>query len=560
MAAFQAGTIHIKKKTSVPNADAGWIRVYVGNDGNLYNIDESGSIGRLIESSEVASISGNLQSQIDSKANSSSLSNYTLLSTTSSISGDLQVQIDSLVLNSTTVSSTGGSIIVSLSGSNYNLEVASSPIQNHNDLHGLQGSGNDYYHLNATQFASISGGIDLSAYTPLATTASISGDLQNQINNKQNNITLIAGSNVSIVESPNDTWTISASGGSGSVDLSAYTPLATTASISGDLQTQINEKQPIEFTSYDNGSIRYTDSNGQTWRDYSSIILIGVSSGATARVIVTTGTTSGYIALREISGDFIVGETVTVTNMSVEKSFTVAEYEKKVNTVEIITTPSTQCDIACYNAPDAFSEWVRDSGNITSPGYYFWSGQNKQYMFLSSGFNSDITIEKSFAGSHQTANQATLGFEGSPFQISVAGSPVLDVWGTSETHHYRRSTFSNTIEQNTGLFTTSVSTRKIASANSVTSTTDYDPIAHSTNFGTIKYICQLTDGTNIRSSEIIASFSGSTVNFNEINILQPVGAITNATWSVVATGGNIVIRLSITSGTYNVRISREHIQ
>jgi hypothetical protein len=56
-------------------------------------------------------------------------------------------------------------------------------------------------------------------YALTSTVASISGNLQTQINTKQPHITLVAGSNISIVESPTDTWTISAtsviSGGGG---------------------------------------------------------------------------------------------------------------------------------------------------------------------------------------------------------------------------------------------------------------------------------------------------------------------------------------------------------
>ena len=50
-----------------------------------------------------------------------------------------------------------------------------------------------------------------SVYTLLTTTAYISGNLQSQINNKQDNITLVAGNNISIYESPLNTFTISAS-------------------------------------------------------------------------------------------------------------------------------------------------------------------------------------------------------------------------------------------------------------------------------------------------------------------------------------------------------------
>jgi len=46
---------------------------------------------------------------------------------------------------------------------------------------------------------------ELSDYTLLTTTASISGSLEAS---KQNNITLVAGDNITIVESPTDTWTI----------------------------------------------------------------------------------------------------------------------------------------------------------------------------------------------------------------------------------------------------------------------------------------------------------------------------------------------------------------
>lgn len=45
-------------------------------------------------------------------------------------------------------------------------------------------------------------------YSNNTTIASITGSLQSQINTKQNEITLVAGSNISILESPADTWTI----------------------------------------------------------------------------------------------------------------------------------------------------------------------------------------------------------------------------------------------------------------------------------------------------------------------------------------------------------------
>jgi hypothetical protein len=110
------------------------------------------------------------------------LSNYTLLSTTASISGDLQNQIDSITVP------TSATFL-----SDYDARYV-----NESDLT-----------------------VTLGNYTLLSTTSSISGALEAA---KQDNITLLAGSNVTIIESPTDTWTISASisGGIEYVSAPAY--------------------------------------------------------------------------------------------------------------------------------------------------------------------------------------------------------------------------------------------------------------------------------------------------------------------------------------------------
>ncbi len=97
----------------------------------------------------------------------------------SSISGDLQQQIDAIVIPDVSEFITSG-------------EVASI-------------SGNLQQQIDAIVIP------DVSEFITSSEVASISGDLQQQIDHKQNNITLVAGSNVSISESPTDTWTISAS-------------------------------------------------------------------------------------------------------------------------------------------------------------------------------------------------------------------------------------------------------------------------------------------------------------------------------------------------------------
>ena len=91
MSTFKSGAIVISPKaTTVTPSLSGEISV-VARDTHLYAYN--GSIEQQITyTSEVSSISGNLQSQITSI--SGSLSTYTLLSTTQSISGNLQNQIN----------------------------------------------------------------------------------------------------------------------------------------------------------------------------------------------------------------------------------------------------------------------------------------------------------------------------------------------------------------------------------------------------------------------------------------------------------------------------------
>jgi hypothetical protein len=139
-----------------------------------------------------ARISGDaiLQDQISDLA--SITGDYTLLTTTESISGDLQSQIDS---NSISINN-----LASITG-NYTLLTTTESISG--DLQ----SQIDSNSISINNLASITGN-----YTLLTTTESISGDLQSQIDSKQPHITLVAGSNISIVESPIDTWTIGSNG------------------------------------------------------------------------------------------------------------------------------------------------------------------------------------------------------------------------------------------------------------------------------------------------------------------------------------------------------------
>lgn len=82
--------------------------------------------------------------------------------------------IDAIEQESTVIQSSGGSIIVTENPQNtWNVEVASSPIQNHNSLLGLQGGvSGQYFHLTAAEYADYIGSSEVAA---------VSGFLQTQI-------------------------------------------------------------------------------------------------------------------------------------------------------------------------------------------------------------------------------------------------------------------------------------------------------------------------------------------------------------------------------------------
>ena len=99
MASFQQGSIHIREKSIITaNADVGWLRLYANTDGNIHIINENGVDYRCVGNTELASISGSLQNQINI---------LTPLTTTSSISSNLQNQINLMTPLSTTAALTG---------------------------------------------------------------------------------------------------------------------------------------------------------------------------------------------------------------------------------------------------------------------------------------------------------------------------------------------------------------------------------------------------------------------------------------------------------------------
>jgi len=211
-------------------------------------------------------------------------------------------------------------------------------------------------------------------------------------------------------------------------DLSSYTPLSTTSSISGDLQVQINNcltnETGVEFLvdSFNNGGIEYGGGNTSTWGSLTTATIIGNSSGATAEIRSTTGTTSGFLSLTTIVGDFIVGETITSSN---GKTVTVVDFKKQMVSVERILNTTSNKDVFLYGAPWGLNESIKTLSS--APNQIFWAGQNASWLFASTSFNSDISIQKEYRGALLTTKSITLGWEGGNAELNVGGTNIIRV-------------------------------------------------------------------------------------------------------------------------------------
>jgi hypothetical protein len=210
--------------------------------------------------------------------------NYTLLSTTENISANLQNQIDNIVVGSVSIESSGGSIIVTQDDTTYNIEVASSPIQNHNDLIGLQGGTVDeYYHLTEDQYNDYIGATEVE---------SISSNLQSQINaiSGSGGFVPIEGVGITIV-SIGDDYEFS---------VDDYVSNTEVVNISSNLQNQINNISISGSGLLENEILAYPGSNIVLQTSVNSgIFYVGCKKGTnykTAQLLaISDGTTTNYV-------------------------------------------------------------------------------------------------------------------------------------------------------------------------------------------------------------------------------------------------------------------------
>jgi hypothetical protein len=280
------------KANAVSGSNGVWNNVVVNSQGIVIsgsNVNYGGQVDlspyTLLSTTQ--NISSNLQSQINNITG-----NYTLISTTRALTGNLQTQINTKanithdILTHTT-GNTNSTLVLSpdgIGGVTWATVSVSAAAVNHNTLSGLQGGqSSQYFHLTNAQYLDYIGktevtGISstlnalitsesifrinadsflqnqiniisgsyigigsLSPYTLLTTTSAISGNLQNQINTRA--IAISSGSGIwnnVVVNSQGVVTSGSYVNYGGQVDLSGYTPLALTQSVSGNLQSQIN--------------------------------------------------------------------------------------------------------------------------------------------------------------------------------------------------------------------------------------------------------------------------------------------------------------------------------
>jgi hypothetical protein len=220
---------------------------------------------------------------------------------------------------------------------------------------------------NTSVVAATSGALD-SRYTLLSTTASISGNLQSQINLKQNEITLIAGSNVTITESPADTWTISATSSS-------------SAAISGGVY------QGIVTCDTTNASYRVTHPTIDLNYSFPTVSLIVPTSGSNLFVHgITNRTTTTF--------DVTLSEVPNVTGYYV--SWHLPSANSAINTIPVVNLAITNIPSYTTTVSGSYNVSLSESvvyaeydNTVTLPA----SPTTNESHWIVNIYTSDITID-----------------------------------------------------------------------------------------------------------------------------------------------------------------------
>ena len=479
----------------------------------------------------VSSISGSLAGDI-----------VTLQGDISTLQGDvsgletdvafLSAAIDAIDQESTVIESSGGSIIVTQDGSTWNVEVASAPIQNHNDLTGLQGgTSGEYYHLTQAQFndyigssevALISSGLDsrldviegdyvinsqLDSYTLLTTTASISSGLDSRLDtiegdyltsaditnfittsevaaissNLQGQITTNAND---IIQLENDLAALPAQLDTRFVNLSGDV-------MTGDLQVpnlEVTGDTTINGNLYVNGTEFIVNVQSVSAADNLIVINAGeVGAGVTAGeagIEVDRGSLTNYFFLFDESDDsFKIGETGDL---------------QKVATREDSPLPD---GIAVWNAAESRFDTVAPSS-------------------LASDLSGSFVLKSGdvMTGSLEVQDD-----------ITISNNGVLEIGGATQA-------YAENLDVDPGLETID----------------SFD----ATLGVSAQWVVSIRQGTtNARTSTINAVWLNGTVEFSEYST-NDIGNTTEVVMDVVLSGGNVILRADVDTDDWIIKAHR----
>lgn len=190
--------------------------------------------------------------------------------------------------------------------------------------------------------------------------------------------------------------------------------------------------------------IEYSDGNGAVWGDVDGATITGGTSGNTADIIGASGTNSGKIDLDEVSGDFIVGETLTVTGSNKNgDTLTVDDYN-----TDMVWFGYDETEKAFLSGTSkVFLDTHDDSfGRYT----FFMDDDSDNFDLVSTHWSPFLRIIKSYAGDYDSDNIMQLGWQGVQAKLYVAGNNILQSQGTKIKFNSSNNDIDFFIENQTG--------------------------------------------------------------------------------------------------------------
>ena len=171
------------------------------------------------------------------------------------------------------------------------------------------------------------------------------------------------------------------------------------------------------------GWIQFDSGSGSVWGG-GTITVAGQTSLATATLVSYLTTTAGYIGLRNIVGDFQIGELLDITGGGKNgQTINVVDYKKETILMSKIVDTIQNKSKYLFGATKAF-----DVNTPTFPflGEYTFFVDNGSFDIVSTGSNTDLRIIKEFSGNLlATSKTIALGWEGTDAYLSVSNKNMM---------------------------------------------------------------------------------------------------------------------------------------